>query len=129
MRTIKFRAWHYEKKEMMNNRDLQEYSWWTLSGRGDLKIDLMIYTGLKDKNGKEIYEGDILREQVNSCVWKFVVGTRNGSGNNLYAMECWRNFYVDDDSNTIYEPTKSKGKWMPIYRSMEIIGNIHEEEL
>ena len=63
MREIKFRAWDEEKKVMTKN-----FGIWAIPQiiqgikENDLSnsLVLMQYTGLKDKNGKEIYEGDIL---------------------------------------------------------------------
>jgi uncharacterized phage protein (TIGR01671 family) len=69
MRQIKFRAWHKVRKEMYEVYGLtSEYVFKkTDDGVGNPgvpdkleDVELMQYTGLKDKNGKEIYEGDIL---------------------------------------------------------------------
>lgn len=56
MREIKFRAW--DGKEMIESFD-RTYDW-----ENRENFTLMQFTGLKDKNGKEIYEGDIVQISV-----------------------------------------------------------------
>lgn len=68
MREIKFRVWDPAEKQMCpvivaDFQDNQSKAFCRLPKSGAQEIfsaDLMQYTGVKDKNGVEIYEGDIL---------------------------------------------------------------------
>ena len=58
MREIKFRAWDREVKEMLLPKKIWHLFAWDEDG--NQPINIMQYTGLKDKNGIEIYEGDLI---------------------------------------------------------------------
>jgi len=75
MREIKFRAWDKKEREMYTPKGLDDCYFYINNSDGKLhwvnhpdfedepmtNYELMQYTGLKDKNGKEIFEFDIVK--------------------------------------------------------------------
>lgn len=122
-REIKFRVWDKSKKMLVYPSesqmdsvvlDLNNKHWAIfdrhlpianrICGSADDSGTLMQYTGLKDKNGREIYEGDIVDF---------------GEGVNLPIQWAWNSYNFHNTSDwdiTNHEPEKE----------FEIIGNIYE---
>lgn len=131
-RVIRFRAWMKEERQMVMVAQIDftfdlvtGYRVWKSTGPDEetrmyeesSKCELMQFTGLHDKNGKEIWEGDVVRYpsgEVASVYWSEV---REGVMP-CYALEpVYRESFDDSFAPALDHDT---------YHRLEVIGNIYE---
>ena len=106
-RTIKFRAWGPNTKNMWLWDDIKHVSLMDLTITGE-KI-VMQYTGLKDKNGVETYESDLLAD---------------GDGNPLKVV--WESYFAQFAMVYIHGGYRVEMIKDELSENYTVIGNIHE---
>lgn len=117
MRSIKYKAWDKTQKRWMTEKEIGSYNFATNVSEY-AGVSWCGFTGLHDKNGKEIWEGDILSisqtyepndsEKFENC--KAIVSFSNGSFRTDFFNSILNQKYCD-----------GSGNWI-----VEVLGNIHE---
>ncbi len=110
MREIKFRAWDKITKQMIISNNMPDAGFWDMVAHNEFEQDIVMqYTGLKDKNGREIFEGDICKVHNHAAL-----------GGNLYCV-----IEFNDRTGSYYGRGVGSLKFS-MGEDMEVIGNIFE---
>ncbi len=130
MRDIKFRAWDKKKKEFWHDFRISPFGHiepatssknglWIYDFKYNQKnVVLVQYTGLKDKNGKEIYEGDLVK--WNGWSKKAQIDIFGKKRKHKISEVVWIN-------KTGAWELKGNEDWnITVYDEIEIIGNIYK---
>ena len=127
MSEIKYRAWSVFDKQMYSVKSIDFNDMRINLNGADLHnslvgLELMQYTGLRDKNGKEIYEGDIVI---------FTLGDYQIKGEVIKDYGCYtiyNGLYIDNYLTFIEIIWNFEVDFEGSFKTIEIIGNVHENK-
>lgn len=121
MRDIKFRAWNEVEEKMLNWYEFLDTNMKnTFIAPESTGLILMQYTRLKDKNGKEIYEGDIVLIDAYTYDEPEFDGEYLVEYNELLGMWEFKNLEDNEDIRTF----EYLNGWYKL--DIEVIGNIYD---
>ena len=137
MREIKFRAWDKENKEMVEVELLGKEVLLIKNGEWENieNYEIMQFTGLYDKNGTPIYEGDIVTGQ--SFESSMLNHWKSGILKHLdYEVEYVPEMYVIKYHEASFKTFDLKGKWVAVLNhhvssmveDLQVIGNVYENQ-
>lgn len=114
MREIKFRVWSVLATRMINWENIFHLPAWEIfPGTPEQRpFNVMQYTGLKDKNGVEIYEGDVVSFKLahSDYAYKTIGEVVWYCGEAAFLVECDGEIFKHFDE----------------IREIEVLGNIYE---
>ena len=136
MREFKFRVWDNEMQSFNDNRDINLYTdfpdnithiCYFVNASAMSGINIQQFTGLRDKNKKEIYEGDIVKIDINMGISTKIV---RGEVKFIYGKFIFDNF--KKSKKIIIDRTAHRYDSFDIgdfgETSIEVIGNIYENK-
>lgn len=127
-REIKFRAWYANRMIQQPGIDMDGCAIVSDPHHGPTRLPgpvmLMQYTGLKDKNGVEIYEGDIVRYIHQPKDLRMVEWENAG----LFVKSVKETPYLNKESHNGKKTFRSTWSFQfyPDGSTLEVIGNIYE---
>lgn len=135
-REIKFRAWDMDKKEMFVPMYLCQMDTLIVPFDGDYPsdvypksrpVELMQFTGLKDKHGKEIYEGDILKDPAHYPNG-YQHSLNNQTGVAYYDTELGGWYITNNLTDGKHETPNPQTLQLATAKNYKVIGNIYENK-